>query len=69
MLFCMVRDFAGVIKLLLRGYSGLLGESIVITRILKIKREREGSLSQRRYGFRSKVHLSLLSCEDGGKGP
>ena len=41
MIFCMVRDFAGVIKLLLRGYSGLLGESIVITRILKIKRERE----------------------------
>ena len=27
--------------MLLRGYSGLLGESIVITRILKIKRERE----------------------------
>lgn len=60
MLFCMVRDFAGVIKLLLRGYPGLLGESNVITRILKSKRERQKRASVREGDMASEARSTCL---------
>ena len=60
MLLCMVRDFAGVIKLGLRGYTGLLGESNVITRILKSKRKRQKRASVREGDMASEAKSTSL---------
>jgi len=56
----MVRDFAGVIMLLLRGYPGLLGESNVITRILKSKRARQKRASVREGDMASEARSTCL---------